>query len=877
MSLDPVLLAVIANRMDSIVREMENTLLRSGRSAVLNQARDFSCALVTGDARLLASAEGLPVHVIGMEFLAQAVTDLHDDISDGDAFLHNDPYLGNTHPADHVILVPIIWEGVHLFTAAAKAHQADCGNSQPTTYMPYARDVYEEGSLIFPAVRVQRDFKDIDDIIRMCRRRIRVPEQWYGDYLAMLGAARIGEARLKELCAKYGRETLSAFVEEWFDYSENRIAHVISNMRKGVIVGSGCHDPFGPAPDGIPINVTVTVDPDAGMIEIDLTDNIDCLPAGLNESRTCAMNNCMTGVFNSIDPDIPHNAGTFRRVQVKLRENCVVGIPTFPHSCSVATTNVGERLVVTTQRSIADAWPGYGLAEGACGIGPGFAVVSGTDYRKGDDAYVNQKFLGSQGGPAGPDIDGWVTYGNAVTNGLMFRDSVEIDELKYPIRVREIRIRQDSEGAGRRRGAPGAIVAYGPKRDTMTAAYVTDGHFHPPRGTQGGGDGASSEPYKLLVDGTRGAAAADLPGGHPARRDARPSPLGRWRLRRPARARARAGARRRALRLHLPRARERRLRGRVRRRPRRRLPRARRGRDRATARRGAMTTFPGNRLDGKVAIVTGASSGIGAAIAEAMAQAGANVVLVGRDADRLARASPLCARGAARRSSPTSPPTTRRSASCRARWTRSAASTDRALGRHLRAQAVPRVPRRVARRAVARQRARALRDHARGAGAPARGLLGDLHLLDRRARSASRTRPPTARRRARSSMLVKSLADGVRPARRACQRDRPGQHPLADERGVLPVARVRARDDRGAPRPAASASSRTSPRPSSSWPRRPPATSTASRCSWTAAGRLEDGVRLAVPAWFPREAVQASARVNVTCVTPLGEEVASTS
>ena len=80
-SLDPVLLAVIANRMDSIVREMENTLLRSGRSAVLNQARDFSCALVTGDARLLASAEGLPVHVIGMEFLAQAVTDLHDDIA----------------------------------------------------------------------------------------------------------------------------------------------------------------------------------------------------------------------------------------------------------------------------------------------------------------------------------------------------------------------------------------------------------------------------------------------------------------------------------------------------------------------------------------------------------------------------------------------------------------------------------------------------------------------------------------------------------------------------------------------------------------------------------------------------------------------------
>src|SRR2546428_1064641 len=367
--------------------------------------------------------------------------------------------------------------------------------------MPYARDVYEEGGVIFPAVRVQRDYQDVADVIRMCRRRIRVPDQWYGDYLAMLGAARIGEARLKEVCAKYGREVLEAFVEEWFDYSERRIADVISKMPKGTIVGHGMHDPFGPAPEGIPINVQISIDPEAGMIEADLTDNIDCLPAGVNESRTCAMNNCMTGIFNSIDPDIPHNAGTFRRVKVRLRENCVVGIPRFPHSCSVATTNVGERLVVTTQRTIADAWDGYGLAEGACGIGPGFAVVSGTDWRKSASPYVNQKFLGSKGGPAGPEHDGWVTYGNSVTNGLMFRDSVEIDEQKYPIRVREVRIRADSEGAGRRRGAPGTRVTFGPKQDPMTAAYVTDGYHHPPSGTQGGGSAAPSVAFKVGVDG----------------------------------------------------------------------------------------------------------------------------------------------------------------------------------------------------------------------------------------------------------------------------------------------------------------------------------------------------------------------------------------
>jgi len=49
-----------------------------------------------------------------------------------------------------------------------------------------------------------------------------------------------------------------------------------------------------------------------------------------------------------------------------------------------------------------------------------------------------------------------------------------------------------------------------------------------------------------------------------------------------------------------------------------------------------------NALDGKVAIVTGASSGIGRAIAVAMSEAGASVVLTGRDEERLQRAADDC-------------------------------------------------------------------------------------------------------------------------------------------------------------------------------------------------------------------------------------------
>ena len=48
-----------------------------------------------------------------------------------------------------------------------------------------------------------------------------------------------------------------------------------------------------------------------------------------------------------------------------------------------------------------------------------------------------------------------------------------------------------------------------------------------------------------------------------------------------------------------------------------------------------MNRFPAFSLDGKVAVVTGASSGIGTAIAQGLSDAGARVVLTGRNEGRL--------------------------------------------------------------------------------------------------------------------------------------------------------------------------------------------------------------------------------------------------
>ena len=62
--MDGVRLAILNKRFEGICRKMANTLFRTGRSGVLNTARDFSCCIVTADCDLLATAESLPIHVL---------------------------------------------------------------------------------------------------------------------------------------------------------------------------------------------------------------------------------------------------------------------------------------------------------------------------------------------------------------------------------------------------------------------------------------------------------------------------------------------------------------------------------------------------------------------------------------------------------------------------------------------------------------------------------------------------------------------------------------------------------------------------------------------------------------------------------------------
>ena len=503
-TLDAVTFAVLARRLDSVARTMQHTLVRSSRSGVIASGHDCSCCILSADCELLTVAETIPIHVMsGADRMAQTMLAFHPQLAKGDAFLHNSPYHGCTHAADMSVLVPVLDEhGEHRFTVLAKSHQADVGNAKPTTYMADAEDLYAEGALIFPAAQLQRDYEMNEDIVRLGRLRIRSPDQWYGDLLALVGAARSGEAALERLAGEFGWDTVAQFAADYLNFSETEMTAAIAKLPSGTSHGDSTHDPFPGTPAaGVRVQASIDIDSEDGRVVVDLRDNIDCMANGLNMSEATARSAALIGIFNSVGAQVPVNAGSARRVEVVLREGCAVGIPSPTTSCSVATTNLADRVVNAVQMAMSAHADGLGMAEAGAIEGPAGAVVSGIDTRHNDRPYINQFALAGTAGAACALGDGWLTMGNACSAGMWSMDSIEVNELNYPMRIAERSLVTDSEGAGRQCGAPSCRVVYEPSDAPMQLHYAADGGENAARGVRGGLPGGAVRQWLINTAG----------------------------------------------------------------------------------------------------------------------------------------------------------------------------------------------------------------------------------------------------------------------------------------------------------------------------------------------------------------------------------------
>lgn len=363
-TMEPYLMSVLSSRLYSIGLEMTNTLMRTARSQLMSVCHDLSTAICDRNGKVIALAESIPVHCANMGLTVSPCFSHPDGIQQGDLFLNNSPYHGNTHHADYTYIAPVFNEGELMFFAVTKGHQADIGNAIPSTYAPTARDMFEEGAIDWPCIKIQRDYKDVADIIKIAQMHNRVPEMWYGDYLACVGSSRVGEKRLAALCAEYGNEKFKDFCEAYQAYGAKRMREELKQLPKGHYE----YDIKADAIEGVVPEITIHIEcdthPEDGTIAFDFTKNADSLPCGLNMCEATTLASAVTGVLNRMTCDIPCTDGAMSQIKVKMREGCVIGKAKAPYSSSMATTNLADRVISGVQALMNEITDKKGMAEG---------------------------------------------------------------------------------------------------------------------------------------------------------------------------------------------------------------------------------------------------------------------------------------------------------------------------------------------------------------------------------------------------------------------------------------------------------------------------------------------------------------------------------
>src|SRR2546427_2039292 len=209
----PVTVSVLTHRLEAIVQEMGEAMLPTAYAQILTSSRDSSTALCDAEARLIAQAEHVPIHVGAIPWAVESVRDAFKDrIKPGDVYLLNDPYHGNNHLPDLTAFVPVFVGGEVAFWSVNRAHQSDIGGSTHGAYNPGATEIWQEGLRITP-LKLYDAGELRDDVLHMITTNVRHPHDFMGDLRAMIGSARIGERRLLALIDEYGAPTVVAAVD----------------------------------------------------------------------------------------------------------------------------------------------------------------------------------------------------------------------------------------------------------------------------------------------------------------------------------------------------------------------------------------------------------------------------------------------------------------------------------------------------------------------------------------------------------------------------------------------------------------------------------------------------------------------------------------
>ena len=532
---DALTLAVIQAGLQQVCNEMDVAFSRSAFSPVIAEADDRSDGIYAADTgALIAQGEyGLPVFVGTMQHsaaeLIRFIREGRAGVPEpGDIYVVNDPYLGGTHLMDVRFAKPVFVEGELFCWLQNTGHWPDIGGMVPGGFSAHATEVEQEGLRLPPVKLFKRGEMD-REILAIISSNIRVADQRIGDIKAQAAALLVGEARLMDLIAKHGCETLQRAIAEIRVRSAERMRAEIRRIPDGVYRGEAFVDSDGVVDEPLRIALAVTVAGDGLLFDF----------AGSSPPCRGPMNSVVATTYSAvylavkhIFPDVPINAGTFEPLTVVRPEGTFLDAR-YPRPVSGCAAEVSQRVAEAVFLALVQAIPDRVTAAPA-GTSGNFAL-GGFDPAKGAGYVMYQITGGGYGGNA--EHDG--LSNGCSTIGISKTAPVEVMEQYYPVLFRRFALREGSGGAGEHRGGFGVHYEVELLRGEARASFVMDhGRFGPP-GVLGGRDGApnvvrihrggeSFTPLHLSKDQNIAIEAGDrvevmTPGGggygDPARRD----------------------------------------------------------------------------------------------------------------------------------------------------------------------------------------------------------------------------------------------------------------------------------------------------------------------------------------------------------------------
>ena len=497
MALDRITVSVIQHRLESIVQEMGEAMLRTAYSQILNSSRDFSTAVFDGEGRLAAQAEHVPIHVGALPWAVKAVAEYFvGRIRPGDVYLLNDPYHGGNHLPDLTVLLPVFVGERLAFWSINRAHQSDIGGATHGAYNPGATEIWQEGIRITPLKLYDAGVLR-DDVMDMIATNVRHPRDFLGDLRAMMGSARVGERRLLKLIDDYGAETATEAVGEVLDSAERQSRACIRTWKDGVYTGLSILDDDGHGIENIRLHAKVTKKGDS--LIVDLTGCDPQVIGFVNSSYPNTVSAVHMAIAYLLDPRIPKNEGTFRPVEIKAKQGTLVW-PYPPAPVTLATNHCAQEVAESVIKALAGACPDRALA----GWSRRFRIaISGKNPRANGRPFIWHLFHARGGGGASSAGDGWETAGEGQAAGGIKFGSVEVAEARFPLFFERHEFRPDSFGDGQFRGGAGSVLTLRMETTEIAKGNTAgDGVRHPSYGILGGKDGLPHR-YVLVAGGKR--------------------------------------------------------------------------------------------------------------------------------------------------------------------------------------------------------------------------------------------------------------------------------------------------------------------------------------------------------------------------------------